>query len=107
MLESISWGTYGLKIDGFLMCAEIVDEAPLIMMQDPLHVGKKLRNPLLSATRVVFWGKYVASKNHLLLVIQKFNKDERGLLEEDVNVKDKQNFLAMQQIAFPKVKKCL
>ena len=27
MLESISRGTYGLKIDEFLMCAEIVDEA--------------------------------------------------------------------------------
>ena len=107
MLDSISRGTYGLKVDGFLMCAEVVDEAPLIMMQDPLHVGKKLRNPLLSATRVVFWGKYVASKNHLLLVLQKFNKDEHGLLEEDVNVKDKQNFPAVQRIAFPKVRKCL
>ena len=107
MLDSISRGTYGLKVDGFLICAEIVDEASLIMMQDLLHVGKKLRNPLLSATRVVFWRKYVTSKNHLLLVIQKFNKDEHGFLEEDVNMKDKQNFLAVQQIAFPKVRKCL
>ena len=80
MLESISKGTYGLKVDGFLMCAEVVDGAPMIMMQDPLHVGKKLRNPLLSASRVVFWGKYVASKNHLLLIIQEFSKEEHGLL---------------------------
>jgi hypothetical protein len=31
----------------------------------------------------------MASKNHLLLVFEKFNKDQHGLLEEDINVKDK------------------
>jgi hypothetical protein len=67
-------------------------------------VEKKLQNLLLSATRVVFWEKYIASKNHLLLVVQKFSKDEYGLLEEDVNVKDKQNFPAVQQIAFPRAR---
>ncbi len=47
----------------------------------------------------------MASKNHLLLVLEKFNKDQHGLLEEDINVKDKQKFLVVQRIAFPKVKK--
>ncbi len=107
MLDSISKGTYDLKVQGFLMCVEMVDNAPIIMMQDPLHVGKKLRNPLLLTTRIVFWGKHMASKNHLLLVFEKFNKDQHGLLEEDINVKDKQNFLAAQQIVFPKVRNFL
>ncbi len=49
----------------------------------------------------------MASKNHLLLVFEKFNKDQHGLLEEDINVKDKQNFPTVQQIVFPKVRKCL
>jgi hypothetical protein len=31
----------------------------------------------------------MASKNHLLLVLENFNKDQHGLLEEDINVKDK------------------
>jgi hypothetical protein len=54
MLDNISKGTYGLIIQCFLMCAKMVDNAPIIMMQDPLHVGKKLRNPLLLGTKIVF-----------------------------------------------------
>jgi hypothetical protein len=53
----------------------MVDNTPIIMMQDPLHVGKKLQNPLLSSTKIVFWGKHMASKNHLLLILEKINKD--------------------------------
>jgi hypothetical protein len=74
MLDNISKGTYGLKVQGFLMCAKMVDNIPIIMMEDPLHVGKKLRNPLILATRIVFWGKLMASKNHLLLVLEKITK---------------------------------
>jgi hypothetical protein len=83
MLDNISKGIYGLKVQGFLMCAKMVDNTvtPIIMVQDPLHVGNKLRNPLLSATIIVFWGKHMASKNHLLLVLEKFNKYQHGLLE--------------------------
>jgi hypothetical protein len=51
-------------------------------------VGKKLQNPLLLAIRIMFWGKCMPSKNHLLLVLEKFNKDQHVLLEEDINVKD-------------------
>jgi hypothetical protein len=59
-------------------------------------VGKKFRNPLLLAIRIVFWGKHMASENHLLLVFQNINKDQHGLLEEDINVKDKQKFPIIQ-----------
>jgi hypothetical protein len=31
----------------------------------------------------------MANKNHILLVFEKFSKDQHGLLEEDINVKDK------------------
>jgi hypothetical protein len=48
---------------------------PIIMMQDPLHMGKKLQNPLLLTTKIVFWGKHMAIKNHLLLILEKINKD--------------------------------
>jgi len=54
-----------------------------------LHVGKKLCNLLFLAIKVVFWGKYMASKNHILLVFENFNIDQHGLLKEDINVKDK------------------
>jgi len=49
----------------------------------------------------------MATKNHMLLVLEIFNKDQHGLLEEDINVKDKQKISAVQQIVFPKVRKCL
>jgi hypothetical protein len=60
-------------------------------------------HPLFLATRIVFWGKHMASKNHLLLVFENFNKNQHGLLEENINVKDKQNFPTVRQIVFPKV----
>jgi hypothetical protein len=88
MLNSISKGIYGLKVQGFDY-AKMVDNTPIIMMQNPLHVGKKLQNPLLSVTKIVFWGKHMARKNHLLLILEKINKDQHGLLEEDINIKDK------------------
>jgi hypothetical protein len=62
MLDNISKGTYDLKVQRFLMCAKMVDNSLIIMMQNPLHVGKKLQNPLLSTTRIMFWGKHMASK---------------------------------------------
>jgi hypothetical protein len=31
----------------------------------------------------------MVSKNHLLLILEKINKDQHGLLEEDINIKDK------------------
>jgi hypothetical protein len=42
MLDNISKGTYGLKVQGFLMCAKVVDNTPIIMIENPLHVSKKL-----------------------------------------------------------------
>jgi len=42
MLDNISKGSYGLKVQGFLMCGEMVDNDTIIMMRNPLHVGKKL-----------------------------------------------------------------
>ncbi len=102
----ISKKSYGLKVQGFLMCGEMVDNNIIIMMQNPLHVGKKLWNPLLSTTRIVFWGKHMANKNHMLLVLEIFNKDQHGLLEEDINVKDKKKIPIVQRITFPKVRKC-
>jgi hypothetical protein len=42
MLDNISKGRYGLKVQVFLTCGEMVDKDTIIMMQNPLHVGKKL-----------------------------------------------------------------
>jgi hypothetical protein len=39
ILNNICKGTYNLRIQGFLMCVEMVNIALAIMMQDQLHVG--------------------------------------------------------------------
>jgi len=104
MLDKISKGTYGLKVQGFLMFIKMVNIALIIIMQNTWHVGKGLCNFLLLTIRAIFWGKYKARKNHLLLV-DKFNKNQHELLE--VNVEDKQNFLIVQCIVFPKIRECL
>jgi hypothetical protein len=106
MLDKISKGTYGLKVQGFLMFINMVNIVLLIIiMQNTLHVGKGLCNFLLLTIKAIFWGKYKARKNHLLLV-DKFNKNQHELLEEDVNVKDKQNFLIVQCTVFSKIREC-
>jgi hypothetical protein len=106
-VDSISRGVYGPDRLGFIMKAEMENGLPLLMDQDPPHCAKKLRNPLLNATRDIFWGVSIATKNHLRLVMNVFPKHEHGLLEEDVDVKDKQNFAAVQRISFPRVRRCL
>jgi hypothetical protein len=96
MLQSIDRGTYGLDCQGFVMKAEVVDGYPILMDQDPFHVGKKLRNPLLVASRNVFWGSCLATVNHLRIVMSAFPRSKHGLLEEDMDVCDKQNVVAVQ-----------
>jgi hypothetical protein len=107
MLDSLEKGTYGLDTPSFIMAAETQRGLPLLMDQDFIHDAKKLRNPILNATRDLFWGQFIATKNHLKLVMTLFPKEEHGLLEEDIDVRDKQNFPAVQRVAFQKVRDCL
>ncbi|GAQ78082.1 hypothetical protein KFL_000070500 [Klebsormidium nitens] len=107
MLQSIARGTYGLECPGFIMKAEVVNGYPVMMDQDPFHIGKKLRNPLLVASRNVYWGTHLATINHLRLVMSVFPKSEHGLLEEDVDVRDKQSVAAVQRAASLRVLSCL
>jgi hypothetical protein len=107
MLQSIGRGTYGLASPAFIMKAEVINGLPILMDQDPFHIGKKLRNPILVATRNVFWGKHLATINHLRLVMTIFPRSKHGLLEEDVDVRDKQNVAAVQRAASLKVRACL
>lgn len=107
MVESASRGTYGIDRPDFIVKAEVKAGLPRLMIQDPPHCAKKKRNPILNGNRDLFWGECFATKNHLKLVMMVFPKEEHGLFEQDVDVKDKQNFAAVQRIAFPRVRVCL
>lgn len=106
-LDSMRQGVYGLERDGFLFKAEAVDGQVILMDQDAIHGVKKWRNPVLHPHRKVMWGVRLAHKNLLLLVVKHYRKEEHGLLEDDVNPTDLQNFPAAQRLAFPRVRDCL
>jgi hypothetical protein len=75
--------------------------------QDFFHCGKKWRNVLPSAVRMLCWGVCLATHNHLRLVFSHFEKTKHGLNETDINVCDVQNVPAVQRLALVRVGTCL
>lgn len=106
-LDSMRDGVYGLDRPGFLLKGEKVDGEVILMDQDAIHCAKKWRNSSLHPHRKVMYGTSLAHKNLLLPVLKNFSKEEHGLLEDDINPADLQNFPAAQRLAFPKVRDCL
>lgn len=109
MLDASEGGTYGLAQPGFTLKGVVKGTQGLVQLycQDPPHGGKKMRNPLLSATRRLQWGVCLATRNHIRLLLAHFDKSEHGLCETDIDVRDVQNFPAVQRLAFPGVRACL
>jgi hypothetical protein len=103
-LESIARGTYGLDHVSFTMPAELTG---LLRDQNFFHCGKKWRNVLLSAVRMIRWGETLATRNHLRLVFAHFDKSGHGLNETDIDVRDVQNVPAVQRLALVRVRTCL
>jgi hypothetical protein len=107
MEEDIEGGSYGLKCPSFTKKAKVkVNGDAVLADQDAIHGGKKARNQLLSSKNL-YYGGHLATKNHLVLVRDTFPKEEHGLNETDIDVKDKQNFPAVERMAFPHVRACL
>lgn len=78
LLRSIAKGTFGLTSPSFIVKAPIINGFPGLMNQDPIHVAKKMRNPLLSAKRDIFSEEARVVLNHVALVMVIFSKDEHG-----------------------------
>jgi AAA15 family ATPase/GTPase len=57
ILDNISKGAHGLKIQCFLMCAKKSGKCYGNNDVRFLDLSKKLQNLLLSTTRFIFWGK--------------------------------------------------
>ena len=57
-------------------------------VQDVIHIATKLKSRLLKPSIILPVGPhYSASGNHIKMIRQKFEKDEHGLRERDVNTK--------------------
>ena len=78
-----------------------------ISNQDYVHNGKKWINYLLHTARVMNLGGHMAHMNHLVLVREALPSQRHGLLWEDVERKDRQNWASAQRLLFPRVQQCL
>lgn len=67
-------------------------------IQDPTHIGTKLRNRLLKPSILLPMGLKQVSISHLKILINKVSKDCHGLVSSDIIPTDKQNFLSFQKI---------
>lgn len=75
-----------------------VDER-FICVQDPTHVGTKLRNRLLKPSILLPIGKLLISKSHLAYLIKTLSKDKHLLTESVIDPKDRQNFNSFLKIS--------
>ncbi|XP_072023023.1 uncharacterized protein [Amphiura filiformis] len=75
--------------------------------QDYIHNHKKMVNHLFHASRDMKMGNFTILSNHLTLVYQLFPFHDHGLLQEDIQRTDRQNWRSAQRVCFLKVQHCL
>lgn len=76
-------------------------------IQDPVHVGTKLRNRLLVASILLALGNRLISVTHLKLLINNVSKDLHGLVMKDICPDDRQNYGSLEKIMLPRVRDAL
>lgn len=75
-----------------------------ICVQDHIHIGTKLKNRLDKPSIILPIGNSsLASRGHLVALIENVSKDQHDLSLSDINCKDKMNFRSVQKICDPKV----
>lgn len=84
---------------------EQIHQTPFFV-QDPSHIGTKLRNYLLRTyynKREIPFGKYFVKLEHIYMLLNKFSKDKHQLTPTVVNPIDKQNFESVRRICSEQV----
>lgn len=82
-------------------------EATGLHDQDYIHNGKKLLNPIDSNVCTLRLGGDLALHQYICQVFNRFTVDEHGLLQEDFDRKDRQNWASAQRLCSEKVRNCL
>lgn len=72
-------------------------------IQDPTHIGTKLRNRLLHKKVKLTIGKGIISVEFLETLIQNVTKDKHLLTPSDLDPKDRMNFLSAKKISDPRI----
>ncbi|KAE8747043.1 hypothetical protein FOCC_FOCC006298 [Frankliniella occidentalis] len=118
--EGITVVGYGSDGDTRLlstMCVNVISSSPAqwkwfsakkkvkqVFIQDHIHIGAKLKTRLLKPSIILPLGQnHVASRGHLVELIQTVSKDQHELYDAHINVKDKMNYRAVQMITAEKV----
>ena len=82
-------------------CAEFNND--LIVIQDTVHIGAKLRTRLLNPSIILPVGNYSIPANHLQTLINTISKDKHCLNLKDISSKDKMNYKSVEKISDDKV----
>ena len=62
-----------------------IDAKPASCVQDTVHIAVKLKSRLLNPSITLRMGGYVAGGSHLHKMQTKYQKDQHGLREQDLN----------------------
>lgn len=81
----------------------IEQEISVCFVQDPIHLGVKLKARLLTVSQILPLGKYSAIATHLHLVQASYSKEHHNLRLRDLDHQDRQNFEAVSRIISPNV----
>lgn len=76
-------------------------------IQDPTHIGTKLRNLLLRPSISLPFGNKAISVSHLKVLLADCPKDVHGLVLSDISPGDRQNFKSLQKVMESRVKNSL
>lgn len=70
----------------------------LCYIQDPTHIGTKLRNRLLKASILLPFGNKIISLTHLKILLNTVPKHKHGLVYKDVSPDDRQNYASLEKV---------
>lgn len=76
---------------------------PHLFTQDHIHIATKLRGRFNTPSIILPMGKYVASKAHLVDLLQTAPKDQHCLQPSHLDDKDKMNYRSVRIMTDPKV----
>lgn len=79
----------------------------LICVQDPEHLGTKLRNKILNSSLLLQIGSGVASVYHIKMLLDTLPKEVHGLVLSDIYPEDRQNFKSLVKIMDSRVTEAL
>lgn len=79
----------------------------IVLIQDTIHIGTKMRNRLLKPGIVLPMGSSQVALAHIKILLNSVSKEIHGLVLNDICPEDRQNFGSLQKLMHPRVTKSL